>query len=92
MNFLLAVAYHICLALPAAFTTQPGDHLLAEPCTSYVVTQYSGNVLLADHFANKLCLILTVEFDWVPVDDALFGVGVLDRRVVVGHEVALQNY
>ena len=26
-----AVAYHICLALPAAFT-QPGANLLAEPC------------------------------------------------------------
>ena len=25
------VAYHFCLALPAAIT-QPGDHLLAEPC------------------------------------------------------------
>ena len=25
--------YCFCLALPAAFT-QPGDHLLAEPCTS----------------------------------------------------------
>ena len=31
MNFLAAVAYYICLALPAAFT-QPGDFLLAEPC------------------------------------------------------------
>ena len=28
-----AVAHHFCLALPAAFT-QPGDHLLAEPCTN----------------------------------------------------------
>ena len=30
--FLLLLTYHFCLALPAAFT-QPGDHLLAEPCT-----------------------------------------------------------
>ena len=31
VNFVPALAYHICLALPAEFT-QPGDHLLAEPC------------------------------------------------------------
>ena len=31
VNFVPAVPYHFCLALPAAFT-QPGDHLLAEPC------------------------------------------------------------
>ena len=30
VNFIPAVAYHICLNLPAAFT-QPVDHLLAEP-------------------------------------------------------------
>ena len=30
-NFVTAVAYHICLALTAAFT-KPGDHILAEPC------------------------------------------------------------
>ena len=32
MNFVAAVVYHFCLALPAAFT-QPGTRLLAEPCT-----------------------------------------------------------
>ena len=32
MNFVAAVAYHFSLVLPAAFT-QPGAHLLAEPCT-----------------------------------------------------------
>ena len=26
VNFIIALAYHLCLALPAAFT-QPGDHL-----------------------------------------------------------------
>ena len=31
VNFDPAVDYHFCLALPAAFS-QPGDHLLAEPC------------------------------------------------------------
>ena len=35
MRFLPAVAYHFCLALPAAFT-QPGDRLLAEPCGATV--------------------------------------------------------
>ena len=32
MNFVPAVVYHFCLALPAAFT-QPGDHPLPDPCT-----------------------------------------------------------
>ena len=31
VNFVNALAYHLCQALPAAFM-QPGDHLLAEPC------------------------------------------------------------
>ena len=31
VKFFPAVAYHLCLALPAAFT-QHGEHLLAEPC------------------------------------------------------------
>ena len=43
VNFVLAIAYHFCLALPAAFTP-PGDHLLAKPCTYWtlVVTSYGG--------------------------------------------------
>ena len=32
VNFVTALAYHFCLALPTAFT-QPGAHLSAEPCT-----------------------------------------------------------
>ena len=32
VNFVTAVAFHFFLALPAALT-QPGDHLLTEPCT-----------------------------------------------------------
>ena len=32
VNFVAAVAYHFCQALPAAFT-QPGLSLLAQPCT-----------------------------------------------------------
>ena len=32
VNFVTALAYHIYLALPAAFT-QPGDHLLPEHCS-----------------------------------------------------------
>ena len=31
VNFVAAVAYHICLALPVAFT-KTGDRLSAEPC------------------------------------------------------------
>ena len=37
VNFIIALAYHFCLALPAAFT-QPRYHLLAEPCIlSFIV-------------------------------------------------------
>ena len=32
VNFVTAVAYHLCLALPAGFT-QPGRSLFADPCT-----------------------------------------------------------
>ena len=32
VNFVLALAYHFYLNLPAAFT-QPGARLLVEPCT-----------------------------------------------------------
>ena len=38
VNFVPALAFHFCLALPATFT-KPGDHLLAEPCTSYLLFQ-----------------------------------------------------
>ena len=31
VNFVTAVAYHLCLALPAGFT-QPGRSLFADPC------------------------------------------------------------
>ena len=34
VNFISAVAFHFCLALPAVFT-QPRAHLLAEPCTPH---------------------------------------------------------
>ena len=40
MNFVLALAYHFWLNLPAAFT-QPGAQLLVEPCT-YDVLQCVG--------------------------------------------------
>ena len=36
VNFVLALAYHFWLNLPAAFT-QPGARLLVEPCISYEV-------------------------------------------------------
>ena len=31
VNFVTALVYHLCLAMPTAFT-QPRNHLLAEPC------------------------------------------------------------
>ena len=34
VNFVPAFAYHLCSSLPAAFT-QPGQSLLADPCTGF---------------------------------------------------------
>ena len=36
VNCVPAITYHFCLSLPAAFT-QPGQSLLAEPCTLLVI-------------------------------------------------------
>ena len=38
VNFVAAFVYHFCMASPAAFT-QPGKHLLAEPCMSITLSQ-----------------------------------------------------
>ena len=54
MNFVPALAYDLCLKLLAAFT-QPGDHLLAEPCTA--------RVLKADVLNLRLGLLLHVKID-----------------------------
>ena len=45
MNFILALAYYYCLALPAEFM-QPEAHILAQPCHSYIY--------LTLHFARCL--------------------------------------
>ena len=37
-NFVLAVAYHFCLALPEKFS-QPGNHSFAGPCIAFVLSQ-----------------------------------------------------
>ena len=44
VNFVPALAYHLCLALPAAFT-QPGDHFLAEPCPQRCVDAHNARML-----------------------------------------------
>ena len=40
VTFVPGVTYRICLALPAEFT-QPGDHLLAQPCTIFGIVRES---------------------------------------------------
>ena len=55
VNFVTALAYHFCLALPAAFT-QPGDHLLAEPCTPAVVPLHIKLCVTQTLLSNPLCL------------------------------------
>ena len=58
VNFVTAPAYHSCLALPAAFT-QPGDHLLAEPC------RLSGRSLL---FLDTYWRLLLYPLSFPPCD------------------------
>ena len=41
VNLVLVIAYHFCLALPAA-STKLWDHLLAEPCTHSVSATMRG--------------------------------------------------
>ena len=43
VNFVLALAYHFCLHLPAAFS-QPGARLLVEPCIWYVICVFEKNL------------------------------------------------
>ena len=43
-NFVAAIAYHSYLSLPAAFT-QPGYHLLAEPCPQRCVDAHNARML-----------------------------------------------
>ena len=47
VNSVPAVAYHLCLASPAAFT-QPGDPLLAGPCILYHFVLSPGLVACAE--------------------------------------------
>ena len=47
VNFVIALAYHYCLALPAAFT-QPRDYLLAEPRT-VIANQAHCQVALSNY-------------------------------------------
>ena len=54
VNFVSAVAYHFCQALPAAFT-QPGDHLLDEPCR-YIIAFKASSPLLRHCLEGQTCL------------------------------------
>ena len=49
VNFVTAIAYHFCIALPAAFT-QPEDHLLAEPCRYVATAVISARTRARGHF------------------------------------------
>ena len=52
VNFVAALAYHFCLALPALFT-QPGNHHLAEPCNKRGY-QVPGNMILTFWFQTGM--------------------------------------
>ena len=54
VNFAGAVAYHFCLAFPAAFT-QPGAHHLAEPCITSIRSSFFMQCIdVVDVFMSKI--------------------------------------
>ena len=58
-NFVLAVAYHFCLALPEKFS-QPGNHSFAGPCRGCSrLPKLVQTIALSDHCA--LCSISGVQ-------------------------------
>ena len=61
VNFIPAVAYHFCLALPAAFM-QPGAYLLAEPCIRLTVTLSDMSCGTSMHSASIGMMTMTHEF------------------------------
>ena len=60
VNFIAAVAYHFCLALPTEFT-QPGDQLLAAPCKSF--WDGTSTVMANDGVTRIVCLTIILKGD-----------------------------
>lgn len=56
VNFVAAVAYHICLALSAAFK-QPGAYLLAKPCTDNDIPM-KPHIMLLKTYLHKDFVVL----------------------------------
>ena len=56
VNSIAAVAYHFCLALPAAFT-QPGDHLLAKPCSPWTPQKLTYTEYSSEKWHKDVCIV-----------------------------------
>ena len=68
VNFVPALAYHFCLALPEAFT-QPGDPLLAEPCIAVVYSGGGGIPALPEGMLLPMvCFVATLHHLLLPTD------------------------
>ena len=64
VNFVIALAYHFCLASPAAFT-QPEDHVLAEPSISV------SNATIIPQALKATLLQIAPNIDFVILHSAL---------------------
>ena len=84
MNFISALAYHFCLALPAA-STQPGDHLLAEPCTGRI-ERCGGRLRVTNDYRAR------IELESVIPSAAGVGSRNLGLNFHVGHGVTSRDF
>ena len=57
VNFVPDLAHHICLILPAAFT-DPGQSLVAEPCTAFMVLERISPIFFVHLLLLRICSFL----------------------------------
>ena len=77
-EFVPALAYHICLALPAVFT-QPGAHLEAKPCKLDRNLEYFHSRLHLKTFEKQA---LTASESFLPHSKALQGLMIPSERTL----------
>ena len=95
VNFVPALAYHFCLAMPAAFT-QPGDHILAEPCSNHQKmwlwwerSQGQGNT---PPFKGKLPLPLSLNHMGNYPTVASLQFSIPNKELLLSQPILLQSY
>ena len=86
--FVPAVAYTFCLALPAEFT-QPGDHLLDEPCSEWMrqkeerLKENSGRLPGCESGFGPQCLpALSKKHFLQGTGEHIYGVGSKKDRII----------